>query len=253
MSRRVCAIFWESRWPEAFRCPRCGGRGYWPIEGRALRQCDQCNYQVSPTAGTLMHRTRFPLKEWFWAAYLVATHTPGMSATQLQRQMGCSYKTAWFLLQRLRRGMVNANRSRLRGRVEADEVFIGGPVSGKRGRGVARSEHRTLVFGAVEVLVYSDKHGYYMERVGRLRLAKAERADETSIRRFLSDNVEVGTEIDYRSMERVFQKRNERVSSRVPPSRNPCPAHSSGLRQSANLAERHSSRCRCKIPAKLSR
>jgi hypothetical protein len=54
-----------------------------------------------------MHRSRFPLKEWFWAAYLVATHTPGMSATQLRRQMGCSYKTAWFLLQRLRRGMVN--------------------------------------------------------------------------------------------------------------------------------------------------
>jgi hypothetical protein len=187
---------WESRWPEAFRCPRCGGDGYWPIEGRALRQCDQCNYQVSPTAGTLMHRSRFALKEWFWAAYLVATHTPGMSATQLRRQMGCSYKTAWFLLQRLRRGMVNANRSRLRGRVEADEVFIGGPVPGKKGRGVARSEHRTLVFGAVEVLVYTDKHGYYMERAGRLRLAKAQRADETSIRRFLSENVELGTEID---------------------------------------------------------
>lgn len=99
-----------------------------------------------------MHRSRFPLKEWFWAAYLVATYIPGMSATQLRRQMGCSYKTAWFLLQRLRRGMVNASRSRLRGRVEADEVFIGGPVPGERGRGVARSEHRTLVFGAVEVI-----------------------------------------------------------------------------------------------------
>jgi hypothetical protein len=66
----------------------------------------------------------------------------------------------------------------------------------KKGRGVARSEHRMLVFGAVEVLVYTDKHGYYMERAGRLRLAKAERADEISIRRFLSENVELGTEID---------------------------------------------------------
>jgi hypothetical protein len=61
---------------------------------------------------------------------------------------------------------------------------------------VARSEHRALVFGAVEVLVYTDKHGYYMERAGRLRLANAERADEISIRRFLLDNVELGTEID---------------------------------------------------------
>ena len=143
-----------------------------------------------------MHRSRFPLKEWFWAAYLVATHTPGMSATQFRRQMGCSYKTAWFLLPRLRRGMVNASRSRLRGRVEVDEVFIGGPVPSKRGRGVARSAHRRLVFGAVEVLVYTDKHGYYMERAGRLRLVKAQRADEISIGRFLSNNVEPGTEID---------------------------------------------------------
>ena len=72
------------------------------------------------------------------AAYLVATQTPGMRVTEIRRQMGCSYKTAWFLLQRLRRGMVNASRSRLRGRREADEVFIGLPRPGKRGRGVAR-------------------------------------------------------------------------------------------------------------------
>ena len=61
---------------------------------------------------------------------------------------------------------------------------------------MARSAHRRLVFGAVEVLVYTDKHGYYMERAGRLRLVKAQRADEISIGRFLSNNVEPGTEID---------------------------------------------------------
>jgi hypothetical protein len=57
-----------------------------------------CGQQTSVTAGTILHRTHFPLREWFGAAYLVATHTPGMSGTQLQRQMGCSYKTAWYLL-----------------------------------------------------------------------------------------------------------------------------------------------------------
>ena len=125
----------------------------------------------------------------------MATHTPGMSGTQLQRQMGCSYKTAWYLLHRLRRGMVNESRSPLRGRVEADEVIIGGPVRGKTGRGVTKDEKSTLVFGAVEVIVYTDKHGDRMEKAGRLRLAVTQRADANSIRRFLTAHVQPGSEI----------------------------------------------------------
>ncbi len=60
-----------------------------------LWQCKRCGYQASVTAGTVMHKTRTPLTLWFWAAYLVATHTPGISAMQLQRQLGISrYETA---------------------------------------------------------------------------------------------------------------------------------------------------------------
>jgi transposase-like protein len=195
-SESAClAYLWESRWPEGFRCSRCGSEKSWLIETRRVRQCQGCSYQGSATAGTLLHRSRFALREWFWTAYLVATHTPGLSATQLARQMGCGYKTAWFLLHRLRRAMVNEIRSRLNGRVEADEVIIGGPVRGKKGRGVTAAEHSTLVFGAVEVIAYTDKHGGYMEKAGRLRLVVAPRADADSIRRFLEKNVEPGTEI----------------------------------------------------------
>jgi len=187
--------FWESRWPEGFRCPQCGSGKAWPLGKRRVWECQGCGLQISPTAGTLLHRSHFPLREWFWGAYLVATHTPGLSATQLQRQMGCSYKTAWYLLQRLRRGMVNESRSPLRGRVEADEVIIGGPVRGKTGRGVTKDEKSTLVFGAVEVIVYTDKCGACMEKAGRLRLAVTQRADAISIRRFLSAQVQPGSEI----------------------------------------------------------
>jgi len=105
-----------------------------------------------------------------------------MSAKQLQRQLGCRYQTAWFVLHRLRRGMVSDTRSRLAGRVEADEVIVGGPVRGKRGRGVTKAVHSTLVFGAVEVIAYTDKHGEKMEKAGRLRLALTQRADAVSIR-----------------------------------------------------------------------
>lgn len=136
-----------------------------------------------------------PVREWFWTAYLVATHTPGLSAKQLQRQLGCSYKTAWYMLHRLRRAMVNEARSKLQGTVEADETFIGGPVEGLHGRGVTASEIKTLVLGAVEVLRWRDGKGRSRERAGRLRLTPAPQADEQRIGQFLAENVEAGTTI----------------------------------------------------------
>jgi transposase-like protein len=79
--------------------------------------------------------------------------------------------------------------------VEADEVIIGGPVSGKTGRGVTKDEKNTLVFGAVEVVAYTDKRGGVLEKAGRLRLAVTQRADAISIRHFLTTQVEPGSEI----------------------------------------------------------
>jgi hypothetical protein len=71
---------------------------------------------------------------WFWAAYLVATHTPGISAVQLQRQLGISrYETVWLILQKLRRAMVAPEREPLRAEVEIDETLVGGRHEGRRG------------------------------------------------------------------------------------------------------------------------
>ena len=78
----------ESRWPEGYRCPRCGTTEAVVLRKRLLWQCSGCRYQVSLTAGTVLHGTRTPLHLWFWAAHLMATSTPGISATQLQRQLG---------------------------------------------------------------------------------------------------------------------------------------------------------------------
>jgi transposase-like protein len=135
------------------------------------------------------------IQEWFWAAYLVATHTPGFSAKQLERQIGCAYRTAWFMLHRLRRAMVSDSRSRLAGNVKADETIVGGPVKGNFGRGVTASGTNTLVFGAVEVLSYADKHGRAAERAGRIRLAITPNADGEAIGKFLAQNVEEGSVI----------------------------------------------------------
>jgi hypothetical protein len=147
-------------------------------------------------AGTVMHRSHIPIQEWFWAAYLVATHTPGMSAVQLQRQLGTSSDTtAWHLLHRLRKGMVNENRMLLSGLIEADETFVGGPAKGKRGRGVAASSNKSLVVGGVEVLVYCDKQGKRRERAGRLRLEVITNASSDNLGDFLIRNAKPGSRI----------------------------------------------------------
>lgn len=184
------------RWPDGFICPRCGGKQGTLLSSRSLYQCRECRYQASATAGTVMHRSRIPLQEWFSAAYLVATLTPGISALQLQRQLGISSNdTAWHLLHRLRNGMVNDNRSRLSGLIEADETFIGGPAKGKRGRGVGASAHVSLIVGGVEVLVYQDANGKRKERAGRLRLSVITDAGEKSLGDFVEKNVEPGSRL----------------------------------------------------------
>jgi transposase-like protein len=186
----------ESRWTDGFSCPRCEHDTYWYLTKRKLLVCRSCRKETSPIAGTLMHGSHVPIQEWFWAAYLVTTLTPGISALLLQRQLGLgSYRTAWFMLNRLRKGMVSDSRSRLSGIVEADETIIGGPIKNKRGRGVTHGTHKSLVVGAVGVIPYVDKKGVAREKAGRLRLAVIQNADEEAIGGFLNKNVEPGSEI----------------------------------------------------------
>lgn len=143
-----------------------------------------------------MHRSHLPIRKWFEAAYWVANHTPGMSALQLQRHLGIgSNDTAWHLLHRLRRGMVNESRTRLSGLIEADETFVGGPAKGKKGRGVVASKHVSLVVGAVEVLVYRDRAGERKERTGRLRLKVIPDASGDTLGDFVEKNVEPNSKI----------------------------------------------------------
>ena len=139
-----------SRWPQGFACPVCGSRRAWVLARRHLWECAACGRQTSVTAGTVLDHTHTPLTLWFWAAYLVATHTLGISAVQLQRQLGIRrYETAWYLLHKLRRAMIAPERGLLTGEVEADEAFVGGRNPARRG-GRDRTG-KALVAVAVEV------------------------------------------------------------------------------------------------------
>lgn len=171
----------SSRWPDGFVCPACGGVRAWVLERRHLWECGDCCQQTSVTAGTVMHKTHTPLRTWFWAAYLVATHQPGISAKQLQRQLGLSrYETAWLMLQKLRRAMVAPEREPLKGEVEVDECFIGGhdPWTDGRQRG-----SKTLVGVAIEVRGQGS---------GRLRLCVLGDASGDSLEPFVAGTTAVG-------------------------------------------------------------
>lgn len=172
----------QSRWPEGFVCPRCSNTTYYRIPTRKLLQCKKCSYQASVTAGTVMHRSKMPLKLWFYAAYLVTTHTPGMSALQFQRQVGLpSYQTAFTMLHKLRAGMVRSGRDRLSGTVEVDETYIGGERPGPTGRGALG---KVIVAGAVDI------RGKYANRV-RLRVTPD--VSGKTLSSFVKDNVIEGS------------------------------------------------------------
>ena len=143
------------RWPDGFRCPACGHDEAWELgRERLTLQCAACERQTSVTAGTVLHGSHLPLRTWFLAAWLMATHSNGISARQLWRQLGLgSYKSAWLLVRKLRRAMADPGREPLAGLVEVDETSI--PFRGKDGpteRRPGRShEGRLLVAGAVEI------------------------------------------------------------------------------------------------------
>jgi transposase-like protein len=145
----------DQRWPDGFRCPACGhGKGWALGRERLTLQCAACERQVSVTAGTLLHRSHLPLKTWFLAAWLMASHKNGISARQLWRQLGLgSYKTAWLLCTKLRHAMVDPAREPLAGLIEVDETSIpfrtkNEPVAAKPGRA---HDGKLLIAGAVEI------------------------------------------------------------------------------------------------------
>jgi len=139
------------RWPDGFTCARCGQRRAYELVNQRRWQCAGCRYQVSLTAGTVLHRTKAPLTHWFWAAYLMTTDKRGVSALLLQRQLGLScYETAWMMLHKLRRAMVNAAREPLHGEVEVDETWVGGEQAGLRGSRQLKGRRAALVLVAVE-------------------------------------------------------------------------------------------------------
>lgn len=129
------------RWQAGFVCPKCGCRhGYRLSNG--LYQCAQCRRQTSDTSGTVLHRSHVRLTTWFLVFYLVCFDKRGISAVQLSHQVGVTYKTAWYMLKRIRTAMGQRDAAhKLDGIIEFDDAYFGGPTTGKkRGRGTEKAK-----------------------------------------------------------------------------------------------------------------
>ena len=173
----------RARWPAGFRCAGCGHGQAYSHKKRLIEECTACGKQRSILAGTLFEQTKTGLAKWFLAIYLVTSSKGGISAMELQRQMGFgSYQTAWSWLHKIRRAMVRPERAPLGAQVEADETYVGGPRPGRSGRGAAG---KTTVAGAVET-GRGQARGC---RLGRLRLAVVPDVSARSLEGFLGENV----------------------------------------------------------------
>jgi transposase-like protein len=160
---------YQLRWPNGFRCPRCGHNKAWPVS-QELFQCAGCDHKISVISGTIFHGTHKPLTLWFRAIWWLLGQKNGASALGLKRILGLgSYRTAWAWLHKLRRAMVTPGRNHLSGTIEVDETYIGGDKPGKRGRGAE---------GKALVVIASEVKG---SRIGRIRLQRVPDASAVSL------------------------------------------------------------------------
>ena len=136
------ALVVEWRWSKGFECPRCGGTKHCHLKPsrshpRGLFQCAACKRQTSPISGTIFAATKLPLTTWFSAMYHMTQTKQGISSIELGRRLGVTQTTAWKIKHKLAQVMMEREAQKpLDGRVEMDDVYLGGERSGgKRGRG----------------------------------------------------------------------------------------------------------------------
>ena len=174
------------RWPDGFICPRCQGHTCWSLPKRLLYECKGCHYQVSATAGSVLHRTRTPLLPWFWALFLISSDKRGHSALSFSTEMGVSYWVAWTMLQKIRTAMGQQDdKYKLQGHVEMDEAYFGGErKGGKRGRGTTKPK----VLVAVSTPTEKRSAGFV-----KMKLVRA--FDAETIRVFVKNHLELGCTI----------------------------------------------------------
>lgn len=164
------------RWPNGPECPRCHCRKVARLAtSDKLLYCPECEYQFTVTAGTIFHDSHLPLGKWFTVTLLLVEARKGMSANQIKRTVGLSYKTAWYLCHRVRAAMKETGRM-LDGTVEVDETYVGGKQRGHQRKPGFGQSTKQIVIGI-------------RQRGGDLRFFHAKDARSATLRNYIRDNI----------------------------------------------------------------
>src|SRR5713226_23179 len=133
-----------------FTCPACGADSkFHRITKRRAYACQHCGHHIYPCVGTPLEKSRTNLTKWFFAMYLMTSTRHGVAAKELERQIGCTYKTAWRMAHELRKLMASADfKGPLSGHIEMDDTIIGGDQSRHEKR--RKGSNKSVVFGMVE-------------------------------------------------------------------------------------------------------
>jgi transposase-like protein len=174
------ALLKKLRWPLGVECVRCKSKRVFEVETQKKFECVECGYQFSVITQTIFHDTHLPLETWFMAVLLLCEARKGMSANQVKRILGVSYKTAWYLCHRIRAAMKEAERPMLDGTVEMDETFIGGKRHGLGKRGAM--ENKEIVVGI-------------RQRGGDLRLFHAKDVTSGELAKYIKENVSADVDV----------------------------------------------------------
>lgn len=150
------------------------------VSSQRAYACQFCGDHVYPCVGTPFEKSRTSLQTWFYAIYLFTTSRHGVSAKELQRQLGVTYKCAWRMGHEIRKHMADVDGDdSLSGIVEVDETYVGGKKEGKRGRG---ADGKTVVFGM-------------LQRDGKIMTKIVPNARTQTLEPIILTNVKAGTEI----------------------------------------------------------
>src|SRR5207248_2446149 len=158
----------------------CKSKRVFEVATQKKFECVECGYQFSVLTQTVFHDTHLPLETWFMAVLLLVEARKGMSANQIKRTLGVSYKTAWYLCHRIRAAMKETEATMLSGTVEMDETYVGGK---KRGAGVrGRGAEKEIVIGI-------------RQRGGDLRFFHAQDAKSGTLAQYIRDNISEDVEV----------------------------------------------------------
>jgi transposase len=139
-------FLFQVRYPQGVNCPKCQKvTTHYKRVGAKDYVCQNCGHSISPTAGTIFHKSPTPLRSWFHAMFLISSTRCGISAKQLERELGVTYKTAWRMFKQIR-SLMDEKSNPFNGNTEVDETYMGGKHHGKPGRG---AEGKTPVVGLV--------------------------------------------------------------------------------------------------------